>query len=136
MSKKNTSNYKAVDGRVYQTEPGSGPLPIRESEIRNLVESERISATDLWKIEAFLRGEPVDEHAVPDQQVRKDIAQKYGLVKENDVQKTARWIGDPVAVFEKICEQWPDAVRFKKYKGVLYAMRYGDVPCKVYKNVK
>lgn len=126
-------SYKAVDGRTYQTEQDTTqPLPIRKDQLKKLVESERISAVDIWRIEAFLRGEELDPRAVPSNDKRTEIVEKYRLWKENEVQKTARWVGDPVFVFEKLCEQWPDAIRFKKYKGVLYAMRYGDTPCKVY----
>ena len=134
MYQNKSRNYQAVDGRLYETEPDTTqPLPIREDQLKKLVESERISAVDLWRIEAFLQGEVLDPRAVPDNNERAKIVEKYNLQKENEVQKNSRWVGDPAFVYEKLCEQWPDAIRFKKYKGVLYAMRYGDTPCKTYR---
>ncbi len=35
------------------------------------------------------------------------------------------------AVFEKLCEKWPHARKYIKYKGILYARKYGDAPVTV-----
>ncbi len=122
-------DYKSVDGRTYQTEQEARPLAMRRDVIRNQRHNQQMSANDLYRIEQFLSGENTSQKAFPVPQKERDrIIREYGLVLDPRLQ---RYMADEESVFEKLCEKWPYARKYIKYKGILYARKYGDAPVTV-----
>lgn len=127
----NPAGHYTLNGRVYNSEKYAGPLEIRKDAIRIAAHNERVSATDIYNMERFLEGHKGRLYARDmSKETREQIVVKYDLQFNA---RAHRWMGDEVAIFNKLCEQYPHAAKYKKYKGLLYAINYGDTPCTVYK---
>lgn len=123
----NPHSKYTLDGRVYNSEKYAGPLEVRKKIIPSMIHNEKVSAADIFNIERMLQGrQPIPIKSSD----REAIIQKYGLQFDA---RAHRWMGDPEAIFQQMCEEYPHAVKYKKYKGLLYAMKYGDTPCVTYK---
>lgn len=123
----NPSSTYTLDGRVYNSEKYSGPLAPRRSVIDHMYANERVCAADIFNIERMLEGKTP---SIISKQHRERIVEKYNLQYDK---KGHRWIGDKETIFNQMCEEYPNAAKYKKYSGLLYAMRYGDNPCITYK---
>lgn len=124
--KANPHSTYTLDGRVYNSEKYAGPLNVRKDVLTNMRHNDKVSASDIFNIERMLRGEKRTKITTKE---RESIIQKYDL--EYD-ERSHRWMGDPVVIYDMILEQYPHAIKYKKYTGLLYAMKYGDTPCTTY----
>lgn len=118
-------------GRVYNSEQYAGPLSMRKYTIAHLKQNEKVSASDIFNIELMLQGLKRSYKIKPAE--RENIIAKYDLQYD---ESNHRWMGDPEVIFNKICEEYPQAIKYKKYTGLLYAMKYGDTECLTYKEEK
>lgn len=121
------SSYKSVDGRFYTSEPQAAPLPVRDYCVYHMRESEKMTLKDIASIEAMLNHTKILPNPLPAEEKNR-IIREYGLSQDRPYGK---WHGDATAVFEAFCAKFPHARKYKKYSGLLYAMRYGDTPCTI-----
>lgn len=123
---RHTFYYRGVDGRGYLAEKREEPLEPRGKVIIALKHNEKVSAKQVFDLEHFC-GEPVRVWNAGQLQ---RVVREYGLTKD---EAKNIWKGDPEAVFAVFREKYEKAGRYKSYKAMLYAMRYGDSPCVTYK---
>lgn len=123
---RHTFYYRGVDGRGYLAEKREEPLEPRGKVMIALRHNEKVSAKQVFDLEHFC-GEPVRSWNAK-QTMR--VVREYGLSKD---ETKNLWTGDPEAVFARFLEKYEKAGRYKSYKAMLYAMRYGDAPCVTYK---
>lgn len=108
--------YKGVDGRTYVLEPNMRPLPLRTKLYpRYGVVYELMSATELWRIENFFADKKSKKFD------RDRIITEYELHKDETAR---RWLGNEAAVFQKLCDKFPEAAAYKSYRDVQYAVKY------------
>lgn len=118
--------YRGVDGRGYLAERREEPLEPRKKVTMALRHNEMVSAKQVFDLEHFC-GEPVRSWNA--EQLQR-VVREYGLRKD---EARHLWTGETEAVFAKFREKYEKAGRYKSYKAMLYAMRYGDAPCETYK---
>lgn len=119
-------NYVGVDGRCYKTESGDArKLKPRKSAIKNGIANDRVSATDVARVEYFLStGDAVKARKMSISQAERErVAREYALAKSGG---EGRWMGDEEAIFSLLGERFVAAYEYKSFKDIKYAMKYGD----------
>ena len=125
----NLHSKYTLDGRVYNSEAYAGPLSPRKEMIKVYCHNDKVSATDIYNMERFLEGDATRRRSSSiSKSDRDDIINRYNLTYNANAH---RWMGDEKIIYDQLCEKYPHAVKYKKYKGLLYAIKYGDAPCEI-----